>query len=121
MNSSKKLLALMVSAAVALIVVSNFCIMILLHQPVRGPSELVGAVWPIALPSTIAIVLVMSTLYQSLQDVLLRLEREEREASALARCDPLTGLANKRLLDECIETAIKSKRRRSDGFAVLMI
>jgi diguanylate cyclase (GGDEF)-like protein len=121
MNTSKSLFTLMVSAAVALIVVSNFCILLLVQEPTGNPAGLLGAIWPIALPSTIAIVLVMSTLYQSLQDVLSRLEQERRTANELALRDPLTGLANKRLLEERIEAAISSKRRGADGFAVLMI
>jgi diguanylate cyclase (GGDEF)-like protein len=121
MSNSKSLLALMVSAAVALIVVSNFCIIYILHRSAGTAAELAGPIWPIALPTTVVIVLVMSILHQSLVDVVSRLERKEREASQLARHDPLTGLANKRLLDERIEAAIGSKRRSSDGFAVLMI
>lgn len=111
----------MVSAAVALIVVSNFCIVYLLHGAASSPTALATTIWPIALPTTVAIVLVMSTLHHSLLDVLSRLERKEREASELARRDPLTGLANKRLLDELIEGAIGNQRRNSDNFAVLMI
>ncbi|HET7709541.1 MAG TPA: EAL domain-containing protein [Sphingomicrobium sp.] len=121
MSYSKNLLSLMVSAAVALIVVTNFCMLYLLHQPGETATELVGAIWPMTIPTTIAIVLVMSALYQSLQEVLSQLEHKEREAAELARHDPLTGLANKRLLEERINTAISKRLRSQEDFAVLMI
>lgn len=121
MSYSKTLLGLMVSAAIALIVVTNFCILLLLRHSGAGTADLLWAIAPMAGPSTVAIVLVMSTLYQSLQDVLSELDAKQKEATELAGRDVLTGLANKRLLTESIQQEIGKNRRRRHGFSVLMI
>lgn len=115
------LLGPMVSSAVALIVVTNYCIVQMLGNPGSSAKELLSAVWPIALPSSVAVVLVMSTLYHTLLEVLAELEIKQREALDYAQTDALTGLANRRLLDERLEQAILRYRRTGEKFAVIML
>lgn len=116
-----KLLSPMVSAAIVLIVVTNFLILHIAGGPDASASELVWRLAPMALPSTVAVILVMSSLYHALQDVIGELEQARLEAVGQAQHDPLTGLANKRLLQERVDQAIARFRRHGDCFAVLML
>lgn len=111
----------MVSSAVALIAVTNYCIVQMIGIPGGSARELLAAIWPIALPSSIAVILVMSTLYHTLLEVLAELETKQREALDHAQRDALTGLANRRLLDERLQQAILRYRRTGEKFAVIML
>lgn len=111
----------MVSAAVALIVVTNFCIVRILGGQGAVGSDLVSAVWPIALPASLAVVLVMSSLYHALQELVAELELRQQKTDEEAQQDPLTGLANRRLLEERIQQAIYRYKRSGERFAVLML
>lgn len=111
----------MVSAAIALIVVTNFCIVRILGNQGTIGSDLVSAVWPIALPSSLAVLLVMSSLYHALHEVVAELEVRQKRADAEAQRDPLTGLANRRLLEERIQQAILRHKRDGERFSVLML
>lgn len=111
----------MVSAAVALIVVTNFCIVRILGGQGALGSELVSAVWPIALPASLAVVLVMSSLYHALQELIVELELRQQKTDEEAQRDPLTGLANRRLLEERIQQAIHRYKRDGVRFSVLML
>lgn len=111
----------MVSSAVALIVVTNYCIVKLVGNPGASATQLMSAIWPIALPSSVAVVLVMSTLYRTLLDVLAELEEKQRELLDHAQRDALTGLSNRRLLQERLEQAMLRYRRTGENFAVIML
>jgi len=111
----------MVSSAVALVVVTNYCIVKLIGNPTASATDLVAAIWPIALPSSVAVVLVMSTLYQTLLEVLGELEDKQRESLDHAQRDALTGLSNRRLLQDRLEQAILRYRRTGENFAVIML
>ena len=54
-----------VSAAVATLVLTNFA-MVLLAERASHDGHLFGAIWPIALTSTVAVVMVMSFLFKSI-------------------------------------------------------
>ena len=118
---SNKLLGPMVSAAVALMVVTNFCIVRILGTQGALGNHLVSAIWPIALPASLAVVLVMSSLYHALQELVGELESKQRKADEEAQHDPLTGLANRRLLEERIQQAIHRYERTGERFSVLML
>lgn len=116
-----KLLSPMVSAAIVLIVVTNFLILHIVARPGATASELVWLLLPMAVPSSIAVILIMSSLYHALQEVIGELERSRLEAVSEAQHDPLTGLANKRLLQERVDQAIGRFYRGRESFAVLML
>ena len=116
-----KLLSPMVSAAIVLIVVTNFLILHIAGRPGASASELAWLLLPMALPSSVAVILIMSSLYHALQEVMGELERGRLEAVDQAQHDPLTGLANKRLLQERVDQAIARFHRRGETFAVLML
>jgi diguanylate cyclase (GGDEF)-like protein len=116
-----KLLSPMVSAAIVLIVVTNYLVLHSVGHPGASASELFSLLLPMALPSTIAVILVMSSLYHALQEVIGELDRSRQDAVTQAQHDPLTGLGNKRLLQERVDQAIARFRRGEESFAVLML
>jgi hypothetical protein len=96
----------MVSAAIVLIVVTNYLVLHSVGRPGASASELFSLLLPMAFPSTIAVILVMSSLYHALQEVIVELDRSRQDAVTQAQHDPLTG-------DCCRSGSIK----QSLGFA----
>ena len=121
MQYSRKLGPPLVASAVAMIVVANFSIVQILAVDRFSPAELFRAIWPVALIATVAITLVMSFLYNSLEGVMLEMERRERVAVAFGMHDPLTGLANRILLNDRLSTSIERHLRKNEKFALLML
>lgn len=119
--NSKNLLAPLVSSAVALIVVTNYCIIRLLGHPNTSASELIGAIWPMALPASIAVILVMSVLYHTLQDVLAELAQRQAELLERTRRDALTGVASRQFFEERLQQALLRFRRAGERFAVIIL
>ena len=69
MGYSRRVAPPIVSAAVATLVLTNFAMVMLVGR--AGPSlQLFASVWPIALTSTVAVILVMSFLFRSLVEAL---------------------------------------------------
>lgn len=118
---TRKLLGPTVSAAIALIVVTNFCIVRILGNHGTMAGDLVSGVWPIALTSTIAVILVMSSLYHALQELVTELELRQQRANEEAQRDPLTSLANRRVFEERLQQAIVRYKRDGERFSVLML
>ena len=104
-----------------MIVVVNFCIVRLLAAGQASSIDLFHSIWPIALVSTVAIVLLMSFLYNALQQIISEMERRERAALAFGMRDPLTGLANRILLYDRLDGSIERRRRNDENFALLML
>lgn len=104
-----------------MIAVVNFCIVLLVAHGGTAPIELFKTIWPMILISTIATVMVMSLLYSALQDILIDTERREKVALKLGMQDSLTGLANRRLLEDRLNQAIDQARRYGAGFAVHLL
>lgn len=111
----------MVSSAVALIAVTNFCIFRLLENPGSSTEELLSAIWPMAVPASVAVILVMSVLYHTLQEVLAELDQHRSELQAKAQRDPLTGAASREFFDERLDRALVRLRRTGEKFAVIML
>lgn len=121
MGYSRRVGPPIVSAAVATLVLTNFA-MVMLAQNASGPAgELFDSIWPIALTSTVSVVLVMSFLFKSI--VVLVGELEEREASAQHQAlhDQLTGLANRALLEDRLGQALHRYKRSGEQVALLML
>lgn len=121
MSYSKKLLAPLVSAAITLIAVTNYWIVLTIGRRVASATDLMNAIWPVALPSSVAVLLVMSTLYHSLTSVVSELEKRRREAEDEATKDALTSLANRRAVQERLEQAMLRRDRTGESFAVLLL
>jgi diguanylate cyclase (GGDEF)-like protein len=121
MAYSRKLGPPIVSAAVATLVLTNFTTVVVVKRDAASGTELFDAIWPILLTSAVAIVLVMSFLYRSLVDLVQELERREASAQHQAVHDPLTGLANRALLEDRLDQAIGRYRRNNDMFALLIL
>lgn len=120
MSYSRKLLPPMVSSAIALIAVTNFSIIDLLRTPGSSPEHLIAVISPIALPASIAVILVMSTLYHMLQEVFEQLDRRQVDLQLRAERDPLTGIASRELFEDRLSQALIRFRRTGEKFAVAM-
>lgn len=59
--------------------------------------------------------------YQKLIETQRQLEKANSKLQALATIDGLTGIANRRALDEALEKEVKRAKRQSTGIAVLLI
>jgi diguanylate cyclase (GGDEF)-like protein len=117
---SKTLGPPLVAASVAMIVLANFFVVWLLATAV-GTSDLLASAWPVALTSTVAVILVMSFLHQALLEILIEMECREQKARDFGLRDPLTGLANRILLEDRLSAARERWRRDKENFAVLML
>jgi diguanylate cyclase (GGDEF)-like protein len=111
----------MVSSAVALIAVTNFCVIRLLGHPGSSPEQLISAITPIALPTSVAVILVMSALYHRLLDLLADADRRESALVLKAGRDALTGLASRHLFEDRLVQSLIRFRRTGEPFAVIML
>lgn len=120
LNSSRKLLAPLVSSAVAIIAVTNFCVFRLIAS--EGSSEkLFVAVSSMALPATVTVILVMSSLYHMLNEAFEELERRRGELLTKSETDALTGTASRELFSERLAQALARYERSNVRFAVIML
>jgi diguanylate cyclase (GGDEF)-like protein len=118
MGYSKKLGPPIVSAAIATIVLTNFATVAIVRSGAVDDMRMFGSIWPIALTSGVAVILVMSFLYRSLVEVVHELECREQAAQHQAVHDQLTGLANRTLLEDRLDQALSRVRR--DGASVAL-
>ncbi|MGZ8360987.1 MAG: diguanylate cyclase domain-containing protein, partial [Allosphingosinicella sp.] len=120
MAYSRKLGPPIVAAAIATIAFTSFATISLVR--VAMPDlRLFNTIWPIVLTSAVAVVLVMSTLYRSLVELVEELERREISAQHQALHDQLTGLANRALLEDRLEQVVGRYRRTGESAALLML
>jgi len=110
-----------VSAAVATIVLTNFATVSIVKESASSRLELFTTIWPIALTSAVAIILVMSFLYRSLSDLVQELEARQAAVQHQALHDRLTGLANRALLEDRLAQALTRYRRSGEQVALLML
>jgi diguanylate cyclase (GGDEF)-like protein len=110
-----------VSAAVATLVLTNFAMVLLAQRAGGAGGELFSAIWPVALTSTVAVVLVMSFLFKSISDLVAEIEEREATAQHQALHDALTGLANRALLEDRLGQALHRHRRSGEQVALLML
>ncbi len=121
MGYSRKVGPPIVSAAVATLVLTNFATVSIVREDTSSRLELFGTIWPIALTSAVAVVLVMSFLYRSLVELVKELEERESAAQHLALHDQLTSLANRALLEDRLSQALTRYRRTGEQVALLML
>jgi diguanylate cyclase (GGDEF)-like protein len=121
LNHSSKLVAPIVSSSVALIAVTNFCIFRLLATSGLTGAKLLSVIWPMAVPASVAVILVMSVLYHLLQEVLTELEIRRTELLAKAQRDPLTSVGTREYFTDRLEAALVRFQRTGEKFAVVML
>jgi diguanylate cyclase (GGDEF)-like protein len=117
---SRKLGPPLTSASVATIVVANFCTVWILARAGADGFRLFNSIWPIVLATTMMVVLVMSFLHESLQQILQEMDETTQMAVSRGMYDPLTGLANRVLLKDRLGQAIERHRRTKEKFGLLM-
>jgi diguanylate cyclase (GGDEF)-like protein len=118
---SRKIGPPIVSATVATLVLTNFATVSVLKNANPSGPGLFGAIWPIALTSAVAVILIMSFLYKSLVNLVEELEAREANAQHQALHDQLTGLANRALLEDRLSQALTRYRRSGEQVALLML
>ena len=121
MGYSRKVAPPIVSAAVATLILTNFATVSIIRDEAGSRLELFETIWPIALTSAVAVVLVMSFLYRSLVDLVREIEEREAAAQHLALHDQLTSLANRALLEDRLSQALTRYRRTGEQVALLML
>ena len=122
MHYSRKILAAVVSASVAMLCLTSFAIVTIVRTGLPGEAiDVFGSIWPISLTSVVAVVLVMSTLYRTLLHLFSELQQREAKAKYDALHDQLTGLPNRVLLQDRLEQALNSHRRSGEKMALLML
>ncbi len=121
MGYSRKVGPPIVSAAVATLVLTNFATVSIIREDTASRIELFSAIWPIALTSAVAVILVMSFLYRSIVDLVHELEDRQEAAQHQALHDQLTGLANRALLEDRLSQALTRYRRSGEQVALLML
>ena len=121
MGYSRKVGPPIVSAAVATLILTNFATVTVVKDAAASRHELFGVIWPIALTSAVAVVLVMSFLYRSIVELVKELETREASAQHQALHDQLTGLANRALLEDRLDQALTRYRRSGEQVALLML
>lgn len=110
-----------VAAAVATLVLTNFAMVMLVQGAGGAADHLFETIWPIALTSTVAVILVMSLLFRSIADLVAELKAREAAAQHQALHDGLTGLANRALLEDRLGQALHRHRRAGEQVALLML
>lgn len=120
MGYSRKLGPPLISASVATIVVANFCTVWILAAAGADVLHLFRSIWPLVLTTTVMVVLVMSFLHDALQHILKEMDETTQLAISSGMYDPLTGLANRVLLEDRLRRAIERQRRTGENFALLM-
>ncbi len=121
MGYSRKVAAPIVSAAVTTIVLTNFATVSIVRDDSYSSLEVFRSIWPIALTSAVAVVLVMSFLYRTVMDLVQELETRESAAHHASLHDQLTGLANRVLLEDRLSQALTRYRRDGEQVALLML
>ena len=115
MNSTRRDCARRRTAGVQLMSVT------IVRDDSQSGVELFGTIWPIALTSALAVILVMSFLYRSIVDLVRELEEREAAAQHQALHDQLTSLANRALLEDRLDQALTRYRRTGEQVALLML
>lgn len=108
------------SSAVALIVITNYCILRIVGTH-GTTSEVLQSIWPMAVPTTIAVILVMSMLYHMLEEVLQELDQRRTELLVKAQRDALTGAASREHFEDGLSEAVGLFERYGEKFAVIML
>jgi diguanylate cyclase (GGDEF)-like protein len=121
MGYSRKVGPPIVSAAVATLVLTNFATVTIIKDNAVSGIDLFSTIWPIALTSAVAVILVMSFLYRSIVELVQELEEREQAAQHLALHDGLTSLANRALLEDRLDQALTRYRRSGEQVALLML
>lgn len=120
MKYTNKLLGPTVASAIALIVITNYCILRIVGTH-GSTADMLRTILPMAVPTTIAVILVMSTLYHMLQDVLGELDKRQNHLLVEARRDPLTGAASRGQFNDELAEALDRYQSTGEKFAVIML
>jgi len=118
---SKRLGTIVIAAAVAMMVLAAWANVAIVLSNGLTRVETFNLIWPLTLASSVAVILVMSVLYETLCDLVLQLEKQKDLARSVALQDALTGVSNRTLLMDRLEQALRQKKRDDVQVALLII
>lgn len=121
MSYSRKILPPLVAAAVALIAVTNYCIVRLLNVADLSTKEAIAQVLAMGLPASVAVVLVMSALYQTLQETVAELDKNREQLLLKWKKDALTGITSREFFEHELKESVDQYLSSENQFSVIML
>jgi predicted signal transduction protein with EAL and GGDEF domain len=121
MSSGRIMLPAVVAAAVALIAITNYAEIILLARSDAAAKDLLPHFLAFGLPTSVAVILVLSTLYHAHRETVLEMKQRAEELLIKAQRDKLTGLANREYFEAHLADAVDRFERYGELFALLLV
>lgn len=121
MGYSRTLLPPMVSSAVALIAVTNYSVISLLGSSGSSARDILPEVLSIGVPTSLAVILVMSNLYHALEETVAELDERRKELLLKSQRDTLTGIASREYFEEKLASAVARFQRCGELFSVILL
>lgn len=115
------MLPAVVSSAVALIAITNYTELRLLAESGLAAKDLLPHFISFGLPTSIAVILVLSALYHAHRETVLQLKIRSKELLLKSQRDTLTGLASREHFEHGLIEAVDRFREVGEDFSVLLL
>lgn len=121
MSSEPRMLPAIVAAAVALIAITNYAEIRLLAGSNAAGQDLLPHLLSFGLPTSVAVILVLSILYHAHQETLWQVRQHADELLLKSQRDKLTGLANREYFEGQLADAVARFGNDGETFALLLL
>ena len=115
------MLPAVVAAAVALIAITNYAEILILAGSDAAAKDLLPYFLSFGLPTSTAVILVLSTLYQAHRETVLEVKRRAEELLIKSQRDKLTGLPNREYFEAQAADAVDRFEKDGELFALLLL